>query len=121
MDVLPGMIAPGANAVSFEPATHRAGRDGRKRWVVGQVLGHFGSTPAGQRRSGGTRQATSGGGNLGTHLRGKNASAPLNGARRPACGWSPSVCATCAPADHWCPPAPQSVGCCSQDAQTLAK
>src|SRR5258706_15220111 len=81
MDVLPGMIAPGANAVSFEPATHRAGRDGWKRWVLGQVLGHFGSTPAGHRRSCGTRQATSGGGDLGTHRRReKRLGAPGRGA-----------------------------------------
>ncbi len=48
---------------------------------MGQVLGHFGSTPAGQRRSCGTRQATSGGGDLGSHTRREKClGAPLRGA-----------------------------------------
>jgi hypothetical protein len=49
MDVLPGVIAPGTNALGFEPATDRTGRDGRKCRVLGHLMGQFGSTPARER------------------------------------------------------------------------
>ena len=75
MDVLPGMIAPRANALGFEPPTHRASRDVRKGGIVRNAVGQFGSTPARERNLVLARQATSGGGDLRSHLRGKNASA----------------------------------------------
>lgn len=49
MDMLPGMIAPRANMVSFEPPTHGAGRDGGKRGILGHVASHLGSTPTRER------------------------------------------------------------------------
>jgi hypothetical protein len=45
MDVLPGMTTPGMKAFSFEPATHRTGRDVRKRRILGHTTGQFGATP----------------------------------------------------------------------------
>src|SRR5256885_1738528 len=46
MNVLPGVITPGANAVSFEPAPHRARRDGRKAGVLAHTTSQFSSTEA---------------------------------------------------------------------------
>ncbi len=84
MDVLPGMIAPGTNPFGFEPATNRACRDVRKRWVLGDATGQLGSTPTGERHLALLGQTTGDGGDLRAHLRGKNASAPHCEARQPA-------------------------------------
>ncbi len=46
MDVLPGVIAPRAKTLGFEPTTHRAGRDVRQRGILGHTSGQLGSTPA---------------------------------------------------------------------------
>ena len=87
MNMLPGVIAPGANTVSFEPATHGACRNARQAGVLSNVAGHLGSTPARERYLALTRQATGDGDDLCTHLRGKNASVPHCEARRQGNGW----------------------------------
>ncbi len=46
MDVLPGVVAPRANAFGEDPAPHRAGRDGRKAGILGNAAGQFGATEA---------------------------------------------------------------------------
>jgi hypothetical protein len=102
MDVLPGMIAPGAQAFRFEPATHRTGRDVRKRRVLSHTTGQFGSTPPREGDLALLGQATGAGRDLRAHLRGKNASAPHCAARQPTNAWPPIVRAICAPCDQWC-------------------
>ena len=115
MDVLPSVIAPGAKAFGFEPATHRTGRDARKGGILGHVLGQFGSTPAREGHLALPRQATGDGGDLRAYLRGKNASALHCGARQQVNGSPPSVHATCAPYDPWCQRPRRPVGCSAQD------
>ena len=82
MDVLPGMRAPGTKTFRFEPATHRTGRDVRKRRVLGHAAGQFGSTPPREGHLALLGQATGDGRHLCAHLRGKNAAAPHCGARQ---------------------------------------
>src|SRR5205823_7121458 len=43
MDMLPGVIAPGADTFGEDPPSHRAGRDGRKAGILGHAMGQFGS------------------------------------------------------------------------------
>jgi hypothetical protein len=84
MDVLPGMITPGTKALGFEPAAHRTSRDARKRGILGDASGQFGSTPAREWHLFLLGQATSNGRDVHAYLRGKNASVPHYGARQPA-------------------------------------
>lgn len=93
------MIAPGAKAFRFEPATDRAGRDGRQARILGHAPGQLRSAPAGERHLVLLGQATGDGRDLRAHLRGKNASVPHYGARQPANGFPPSAHATCARCD----------------------
>jgi hypothetical protein len=81
--MLLGVIAPGTQVFSFEPATDRAGRDGRQAGILGNVARQFGSTPARERHLALSGQATSDGRDLRAHLRGGNASAPHCEARQP--------------------------------------
>jgi hypothetical protein len=86
MDVLPGVIAPGTKAFSFEPATHRTGREAGKHRVLGHTTGQFGSTPPREWHPALLGQATGDGRDVCAYLRGKNASAPHCGARQPTNG-----------------------------------
>jgi hypothetical protein len=76
MDMLPGMVTPRAQTLGFEPASHCTGRDGGKRGVLCDTAGQFGATPAREGHLALPGQARGDGGDLRTHLRGKNASAP---------------------------------------------
>jgi hypothetical protein len=74
MDMLPSMLAPGAKAFGFEPATHRTGRDARKGGSLEHPSGKFGSTPPRERYLALLGEATRDGCDLRAYLRGKNAS-----------------------------------------------
>jgi hypothetical protein len=84
MDVLPGMIAPRAKMVLFEPTSHCAGRDGGKRGITPHAASHLGSAPTRERHLVLARQTTSDGGHLRAYLRGENALVPHCEARQQA-------------------------------------
>ncbi len=100
MNVLPGVIAPGAKPFRFEPAAHAAGREVRQRRILADASRQLGSAPARQRNLALLGQATGDGRDLRTHLRGKNASAPHCAARQQVNGSLPSAHATSARCDR---------------------
>ncbi len=87
MDMLPGMIAPGAKAFGFEPAADRTCREAREGRILDDVSSQFGPTPARERYLFLLGQATGDGRDLHAHLRGKNASVLHCGARQQAGGF----------------------------------
>ncbi len=87
MNMLPGVIAPGAKTFGLQPATHGTGRDVSKSRVSGHASSQFSPTPTRERNLFLLGQATRDGGDLHAHLRGKNASALHCGARQQADGF----------------------------------
>src|SRR5260221_12490684 len=57
LNMLPGMVAPGANLLGFEPAAKGAGRDVRQGRVRRHIASEFGATPMSQRHPVRARQA----------------------------------------------------------------
>lgn len=102
MDMLPGMVTPGAKTLGFQPAPHRTGRDGRKGWGLGNMPSQFRPTPARERDVFLLGYTTGDGGDVHALLRGKNASALHCGARRHADGFAPNDHAMCAPCGLSC-------------------
>ncbi len=87
VNMLPGMIAPGAKTFGLQPATHGTGRDVSKSRVSGYASSQFSPAPTRERNLFLLGQATRDGGDLHAHLRGKNASALHCEARQQADGF----------------------------------
>lgn len=87
MDMLPGMVAPGAKAFGFEPATYRTRGEMWQARIVRNLSRQGASTPTGERDRLLTGQATGNRRDLRADLRGKNASVLHCAARRKANGF----------------------------------
>jgi hypothetical protein len=71
MNMLPGVIAPGAKTFGLQPAIHGTGRDVSKSRVSGHASSQFSPAPTRERNLFMLGQATRDGGDLHAHLRGK--------------------------------------------------
>src|SRR6266516_6074109 len=71
MDMLPGVITPGTQALSLQPAPHGTGRDTRKSRVLGHASSQFSPAPSREWDVFLLGQATGNCGDLRANLRGK--------------------------------------------------